>query len=48
MGLVEHDRDANFPNLSFADHILLISGTFEHTTTVLDDLITATTTHGVQ
>ena len=45
---VEHVPDANLSNVRFADDILLISGSLKHTTTVLDDLTTATTAHGLQ
>ena len=43
--LVEHDRDANFSNPRFAEDILSITSSLKHTTTMLDDLITATTPH---
>ena len=46
--VAEHDRDANFPNLRFADDINLFSGSLKHTTTMLDDLSTATKAHGLQ
>ena len=45
--LAEHDRDANLSNPRFADDILPISGSLKHTT-MLDDLTTATTAHGLQ
>ena len=45
--LVKHNPDTNL-NLRFEDDILLISGSLEHTTTMLDDLTTATTAHGLQ
>ena len=45
---VEHDPSAKLSYLKFADDILLISGSLKHTTTMLDDLITATSAHGLQ
>ena len=45
--LVEHDPDTNLSNLWFAEDILLISGSLKHTTTMLDDLTTATTARGL-
>ena len=45
--VIEHDCDPNLLNFMFADDILLISGSLQHTT-MLDDLITATTLHGLQ
>ena len=39
----EHDPNTNLSNLRFADDILLNSGSLKHTTTVLDELTTATT-----
>ena len=45
--LAEHDPDTNLSNLIFADDIFLISGSLD-TITVLDDLTTATTAHGLQ
>ena len=48
VSIAEHDRDAYLPHLRFARDILLISGSLKHATTVLDDLTTATTAHGLQ
>ena len=45
---VEHNHDANLSNLRFADDILLISGSVDHTTTMPDDLTTASTAQGLQ
>ena len=42
------EPDVNLCNLRFADHILLIGGSLKRTTTVPDDLTTATTAHGLQ
>ena len=42
------DPNTNLSNLRFADDILLISGSLKHTTTMADDLTTATTAHGLQ
>ena len=46
--LAEHDPDTNLSNLRFADDILLIDGSLKHSTTMLDDLTTATTAYGHQ
>ena len=46
--LVEHDADRNLSNLRFTADILLISGSLKHTTTMLDDITTAATAHGLQ
>ena len=45
--LAEHDPDTNLSNLRFADDILLVGGSLKHTTTMLDDLTTAATAHGL-
>ena len=47
-GLAEHGCDANLSNLRFPGDILLISGSLKDTTTMLDDLTTATKSHGSQ
>ena len=44
--LVEHDRNMNLSILRLMNDILLIGGSLKHATTMLDDLITATTEHG--
>ena len=41
-------QDNNLFNVRFADAIFLISGTLKQTTTRPDELITATTAHGLQ
>ena len=46
--LGEDDPDTNLSNLRFEDDFLLISGSLKHTGTMLDDLTTATTAHGLQ
>ena len=45
--LVENDSDATLSIFRFADDNLLISGSLKHTTTMLDDITTATTAHGL-
>ena len=46
--LAERDPNTNLSSLSFADDILPIIGSLKHTTTMLDDLTTATTANGLQ
>ena len=45
--LAERDPNTDLSHLRFADDSLLISGSLKHTTTMLDDFITATA-HGLQ
>ena len=48
VGLAERDPDTNLSNLRLADDMFFISGSLKHATTMLDDLTTATTAHGLQ
>ena len=48
MSTESDDHNTNLSNLRFADDILFISGSLEHTTTMLRDLTIVTTAHGLQ